>query len=141
MKKDLLGILYGVLFMVFSIGVLFPLTAQLLTPTPYELVGEPVASWEPNHTDVTASFIKKEGCHLVSFSVSGVSAGQPRTLEYIDLDGVPENYDRKPGSQTLNIRVLTQGLYYESISLHTRHLCGADYVNKVFDTLRNPNET
>ena len=117
-----------------------PYANVLYKHDPYSLVTENLVSWEDYHVDFSYDFLKNEGCSLVTFNVSGSSAGVEKPLDYIDLDGIPEDFDRQPGEHTLNIRVLTEGVYYEAISLLTRHLCGDTYINKRFVTVVNPNE-
>ena len=112
----------------------------LYLPNPYYVTKENKVVWNANSVDLDYNFRKNEGCDLVTFNVVGSSAGSEEGLKYIDLDGLPEDFNREPGDHVLNIRVLTKGVYYEYITLLTRHLCGDTYINKKFVTVVNPNE-
>jgi hypothetical protein len=121
-------------------GFAYPIVSSRMGPVPYTVTDEAKAVWHKSYIDVTSNFTKGDECILLAFSVSGNSAGIPQTLDYIDRDNLPENYNRPPGDHTLNIRILTKGVYYESVAIHTRHLCGSQYVNKEYAILVNPNE-
>lgn len=127
---SLLGALYLLL--------LVPFMGTLFTSKPYTNVTEVEVLWGKYHVDINYTFTKKEGCSLVTFHVEGSSAGVFVPLHYIDLDGLEKNFNRPPGEHSLNIRVLTDGKYFESIRVHTRHDCGGTMVNKVFTEVTNP---
>ena len=118
---------------------LTPLIQNLFEPNPYSDVNRLYVNWGDYHVDLTYSFTKNSGCNLITFHVEGSSAGVFIPLDHVDLDGLPENFDRPPGEHVLNIRVLTDGRYVEKIRVHTRHDCEGTPVNKVFTTANNPN--
>lgn len=121
-----------------------PSVFSWFTPVPYRVTSEVISVWEEDHVDLVSGFYKEDHsfgvCDLVTFTVSGVSAGVPKDLQIVDLGGLPPNYSRPEGAHEFNVRVLTSGKYYESITIHTRHLCGDIYVNREYATIRNPRE-
>lgn len=126
----LLGALYLLL--------LVPVVTPLLEPVPYTDVEKQKVVWGEDGVTIRYDFVKNEGCHLVTFHVEGSFAGIYSPMGYTDLDGIERNYDRPPGSQSLNIRVSTEEQYPEVIRLHTRHDCGGTMVNRVFTEVDNP---
>jgi len=97
----MLGFLY--------ILLLVPIVTQLLEPVPYTDVKEKEVVWGEDGVTIRYGFVKSKDCHLVTFHVEGSFAGVYIPLDYVDLDGFSENYDRSPGSQSLNIRVPIDG--------------------------------
>lgn len=128
----MLGFLYLLL--------LVPIVTQLLEPVPYTGVKEKEVVWGEDGVTIRYDFVKSKDCHLVTFHVEGSFAGVYIPLDYVDLDGFSENYDRSPGSQSLNIRVPIDGQSPESIRLHTRHDCDSTMVNRVFTQVDNPKD-
>ena len=96
--------------------------------------------WTENGLTVRAMFTKNGQCKLVDFSVISFTSGVPRYVDYRDLDGVGDNYDRPAGSQALNIFVPVGRYEADSVELRTSHLCIADKeghtitVTKVFSS-------
>jgi len=120
--------------------LLVPMFTPFFTPTPYTDVEKQEVVWNEDGVTIRYDFVKNEGCHLVTFHVEGSFAGVYSPLGYTDLDGIVHNYDRPPGSQSLNIRVPIDGQSPESIRLHTRHDCDGTMVNKVFTEVDNPRD-
>ena len=89
--------------------------------------------WEVDAADsgtrIIATFRKKAGCELFSFRVLGIwSVGgvdQTAYLPFTDLDGLSDNFDREPGSQTLRI-IAEHGREPRPsfIEMRTLHDCG-----------------
>jgi len=128
----MLGVLYLLL--------LFPLVTSLLEPVPYADIEKREVVWDEDSVTIRYDFVKREDCHLVTFHVEGSFAGVYSPMDYTDLDGLERNFDRLPGFQSLNIRVLIDGQPPESIRLHTRHDCGGTTVNNVFTKVDNPRD-
>lgn len=127
---SMLGILY--------LFLLEPLVVPMFFPDPYTDVDRIEVVWDDYHVDMAYSFYKNDGCSLVTFHIEGSSAGVYVPLYYVDLDGLSKNFDRPPGQHFLNIRVLTDGKYFEKIRVHTRHDCEGRMINKVFTEVTNP---
>lgn len=81
----------------------------------------------------------KGNCTRKRFSISAYQDGIGAFLTWEGLDGVPEDYDREVGSQTLRGRVHLKGLDPDEILIRTMHDCEGDdeppYTQKVFDRL------
>lgn len=125
-----------VMLLLVAANVVFWYKDRLFPWQPY--TGVSVISIERSgyHIKFAANF-KKNECRFERLAVVGVVAGATQMLPWADLDGLPEQYDREAGSQTINIEIKTRGVEYDTIEIRTRHLCGPDdtVVDRIFASI------
>lgn len=82
----------------------------------------------------------KDGCRFDRLVAVGILADATTILRWTDIDGLPDNYDRELGSQSLNIQIKLRGVQYDWIELRTRHYCGEDPepVDRLFAVFHPP---
>lgn len=136
MSYKILGnVLMAVLLTLYLIS---PIVKDFFEPVPYYQVEQVYVGSAEGYVDVGYSFIKNEGCSIVTFLVESTIAGRTNVVGYEDLDGFTRNFNREPGLQYLNIRVPYGRFKPEKIVLFTRHFCGGTYVNRTFAEIEVP---
>jgi len=75
---------------------------------------------------LAANFYKNSDCGVPSLVPVGFAAGETDILPWRDLDGLPPDYDRYPGSHSLSIAIEMGGVQYDWVELRTKHPCGDD---------------
>lgn len=75
---------------------------------------------------LAANFYKNQNCKIPSLVPVGYAAGETDILPWRDLDGLPTDYDRYPGSHSLSIAIEMSGVRYDWVELRTKHPCGED---------------
>lgn len=82
---------------------------------------------------LVANFHKNGDCELLRFQPTGIILGVTRRLEFTDGDGLPEDFDREEGSQTLNISIDVGDV--GRVEIRTRHLCKSGDDEKTVDRI------
>jgi hypothetical protein len=115
----------------FSILVLLGAFWLNLPAVPYKGVKvisiDRTAQW----IDFFAAFQKTE-CRFAALEVIAGAFGETEFLAWRDLDGLPPDYDRAAGLQTLRIAFDFGRLSPDWIEIRTQHDCGGKKVDKVF---------
>jgi hypothetical protein len=73
-----------------------------------------------------ANFYKNPDCKVPSLVPVGFASGETDILPWRDMDGLPPDYDRYPGSHSLSIAIDMGGAQYDWVELRTKHPCGED---------------
>lgn len=72
--------------------------------------------------ELTSTFVKNDRCRLTSFRVLGAIDTLTEYIDYEDLDGIGNDFDREPGKQTLRILIPVDPAM-DTIVLRTSHDC------------------
>lgn len=112
-------------------ALLGPSINRLFEPTPYSNVE---IVWH-ELSDDTFSFIAnftKHDCRFERLTVVGSTQGVTDLLHWQDDDGLPEDFDRLSGQQTLRITIDTNRQAWDWIEVRTRHNCDGRFVDRIF---------
>ena len=129
------------LFGIFTVLSLIPVYNSVVKISPYSKQEEILIDWseEEGKLDIQSIFYKNGKCRLETFAVVGISDGVPGYIDYIDNDGLPENYNREEGWHLVNITVDISEKVYDTVEVRTRHTCNGDptLLNNVYLEVHN----
>lgn len=128
-----------VVAVLFCLNLLVLVLSSLNLKHPYRKVELVEAYILGDYLYTTHTFIKGS-CTRKRFSVSAYQDGLGTFLTWEGLDGVPEDYNREEGVQTLRGRMNIKGLDPDEVLYRTLHDCEGDneppYTQKVFDRIK-----
>jgi hypothetical protein len=125
-----------VTFFFFVGALVWPLAETLLGPRAFSDVALTRAENAGGVLIVEANFRKAAGCELQRFAPVAVAGDVTTYLNFDDLDGLGQDFDREPGRQTLRIAINLGPIIADVVELRTRHLCGSRRVDSVFATIK-----
>lgn len=88
---------------------------------PYRDVRIAEAIWSNDGLRLSATFEKLE-CEFTRLDIIGNYGNFTSILKWEDREGLPVDYDRGKGRQTINVNVLYDDIP-DSIEIRTRHIC------------------
>jgi hypothetical protein len=121
------------------LNLAFILRPEFLEPSPYSDVDLVAVTSDGQTLRIDANFYKT-GCTFVRLTVVGFVAGATDILQWRDGHGLPPDFDRDPGSQSLSLAVALKGQRYDWVEIRTRHDCDGRSVDRVFARIRLPQD-
>lgn len=100
-------------------------------PVPYDSVEVTSVQFTPDTLTFTANF-QKLACEIDRVSVVGGILNETQVLDWVDEDGLPQDYDRGVGLQTLHMSINLDGKQWDWIEVRARHYCDGQRVSTVF---------
>ena len=78
-----------------------------------------------------------EACERKDFAVVGKRLGATEFLPWRGRDGVPDDYDRAAGQQTVRGKIYVGSDIFDWIEIRTQHMCDGQMVDGVFARFEN----
>lgn len=125
------GRLGWLILLLICINLAPTLLPRLFEPSPYRNVDVVTVEERGTHIRIVANF-EKTACTFRRLTVVGFVADATDILSWRDGFGLPPDFDRETGTQTLDIEVMPRHREYDWLEIRTRHDCDGQTVDRVF---------